>query len=67
LVMLGFNNAEVMKAMDKVREHKSLEKRQKDFVSKLIEELENPRKKPPVKEAPKPPEKGVAPKQNNRR
>jgi hypothetical protein len=64
---LGVNNAEVMKAMDKVREHKSLEKYQKDIVSQMIEELQNPRKKQPVKEAPKAPEKGVAPKQNNRR
>ncbi len=67
LVWLGVNNAEVMKAMDKVREHKSLEKHQKDIVSKMIEELENPRKKQPAKEAPKAPEKGGAPKQNNRR
>jgi hypothetical protein len=38
-----------MKAMDKVREHKSLEKYQKDIVSQMIEELQNPRKKQPVK------------------
>lgn len=67
LVWLGVNTAEVLKAMDKVREHKSLEKHQKDIVSQMIEELQNPRKKQPMKEAPKPPEKGVAPKQNNGR
>jgi HEAT repeat protein len=66
-VLLGANNAEVMRAMDKVLEHKSLENYQKDWVRKMIEELQAPRKKPLVKEAPKAPEKGIAPKQTNRR
>jgi HEAT repeat protein len=59
-VMLGVNNAEVMKAMDKVLEHESLEKYQKDSVRKMIEELQNPRKKP-AKNAVNSPEQEIAP------
>lgn len=59
-VMLGVNNAEVMRAMDKVLEHESLEKYQKDMVRKMIEELQNPKKRP-VKNAAKNPDQGIAP------
>jgi HEAT repeat protein len=59
-VTLGVNNAEVMRAMDKVLEHESLEKYQKDMVRKMIEELQNPRKKP-VRNAVNNPEQGIAP------
>jgi HEAT repeat protein len=66
-VMLGANHAEVMRALDKVLEHKSLQEYQKKWIEKLREELQNSHKKQPVKEAPKVPEKGVAPKQNKGR
>jgi HEAT repeat protein len=66
-VLLGTNNAEVVKAMDKVLEHKSLENYQKAWVRKMIEELQAPRKKQPAKEMPKALEKGTAPKQNKGR
>jgi HEAT repeat protein len=59
-VMLGVNNAEVMKAMDKVLEHESLDKDQKDVVRKMIEELQNPRKKP-VRNVVNAPDKAIAP------
>ena len=58
--MLGANNAEVMKAMDKVIDHESLEKHQKDWVRGKIEDLQNPRKKP-VRNAANSPDKGAAP------
>lgn len=64
-VLLGSNSAEVLRAMDKVLEHKSLEKYQKDLVRKLIEELQNPGKKP-VRNAGKEPEKGSAPGGNDK-
>jgi HEAT repeat protein len=66
LVRLGFPSPEVLKAMDKAAEHKSLEKWQKDEIRKMIEELQNPKKRP-AKDAPKEPEKPVAPKQNKGR
>lgn len=59
-VMLGANNAEVMKAMDKVLEHESLEKFQKDSVRQMIDELQNPKKKP-VRDGARNPEQGIAP------
>lgn len=65
-VLLGVNNRDVMGALDKVLEHKSLQEYQRMAFKKLIEEIQNPRKKP-AKEAPKGPEKGVAPVKNNRR
>jgi HEAT repeat protein len=58
LVMTGVNSPEVMKALDKVCEHKSLEDYQKKAVEKMIEELRNPKKKP-VKNAAKAPEQPV--------
>lgn len=66
LVMLGVNNAEVMKAMNKVLEHKSLKEFQKKQIEKMIEELQNPRKKV-VKEVPKALDKKAPPKRNKRR
>ncbi len=64
-VMLGSNNAEVMRAMDKVIEHESLEKYQKEMVRKMIEELQNPRKKP-VRNVANTPDKSVAPADANK-
>jgi len=64
-VMLGVNTAEVLKAMDKVVEHESLEKYQKDYVRKMIEDLQNPRKKP-VRNVANAPDKGVAPAEANK-
>ncbi|HTU92012.1 MAG TPA: HEAT repeat domain-containing protein [Gemmataceae bacterium] len=64
-LMLGVNNGEVMKALDKVVEHKSLQKYQKDWVKKVIEEIQNPRKK--AKDAPKNSEKAIAPKKDKKR
>jgi HEAT repeat protein len=58
LVMTGVNSPEVMKALDKVVEHKSLEEFQKKAVQRMIEELQNPKKKA-VKNAAKPPEQPV--------
>ncbi|HEY7327273.1 MAG TPA: HEAT repeat domain-containing protein [Gemmataceae bacterium] len=58
LMMMGVNSPEVMKALDKVCDHKSLEDYQKQQVKKMIEELQNPKKKP-VKNAAKTPEQPV--------
>jgi HEAT repeat protein len=66
-VALGVNNAEVMKALDKILDHKSLQAYQKKWIEKVKEELENPQRKKLVKETPKGLEKEVAPQQNKRR
>lgn len=63
--MLGANTPEVMKAMDKVLEHESLEKYQKDMIRKMIEEIQNPKKKP-ARNAPDAPEKKTAPADANK-
>ncbi len=55
LLQLGANDAASLQALDKVLEHKSLEKYQKDMVQRIIDEIKNPKKKPePAKKLDKP-------------
>ena len=67
LALLAPNSAEVRNALDKVLEHKSLQKWQRMIIKKGIEEIENPPKKQIAKDPPKNPDKGIAPKQNKNR
>ncbi len=48
LLQLDANDAASLQALDKVLEHKSLEKYQKDIVQRIIKEIKNPKKKPDV-------------------
>lgn len=66
LALLSPNSAEVRNALDKVLEHKSLQKWQRMIIKKGIEEIDNP-KKQLAKDPPKNPDKGIAPKQNKNR
>jgi HEAT repeat protein len=66
LAFLHVNSGEVMNAMYKVLEHKSLAEHQKMIIKRGIEEIENPLKKPLAKDPGKNPDKGNAPKQSKR-
>jgi HEAT repeat protein len=59
LSQLGANTPEVMKALNKVLEHKSLKRFQKDLiVQKAIDDITHPKQKP-VKQPAKNPDKGI--------
>lgn len=57
LAHLGANDADVVQAMEKVLDHQ-LKRYQKDLVTKAIEELKHPKKKP-LKDPAKTPEKAI--------
>jgi HEAT repeat protein len=57
LMLLGANDPQTLQALDKVLEHKSMEKWEKDVVRQVIEEMKNPKRK--IKAGQKAPEKQV--------
>jgi hypothetical protein len=60
LAQLGFNDADATKATEEALKHHSIPEYQKSLFRKAIEEARKP-KKQPAKDAPKNPEKGIAP------